>query len=434
MMMVLQLKQAINQKPAHPEIICMNDAPSAVLNQPLTLPCGVVLKNRLCKSAMSENLAPADHGPDERFCRLYETWALGGVGLGITGNVMVDETALGEPNNVVIADDRHIKRLHSWASAGTQNNTQLWVQLNHPGKQVPKSLSRVPVAPSAIPFSGKLAPFFNPPRELTTAEIETIIHRFANAAGIVKEAGFTGVQIHGAHGYLVSQFLSPRHNQRRDAWGGSLENRMRFLLEIYRAIRAAVGPLFPVGIKLNSSDFSRDGFTEEESAAVVISLAAEGIDLVEISGGTYEKPVMSGREHPKRVLTHEAYFISHAENIRRTVDIPLVITGGFRTARGMASAIRQNGVDLVGLARPLAIDPHLPEKIFSGMDYVSPVKPLLTGVSYIDKLPLLEVTWYEQQLAFLAGGQSSRPDRSVWLSLGQTLFENGLEVFRRRRA
>jgi len=412
----------------------MTDTPSAVLNQPFTLPCGASIKNRLCKSAMSENFASPDYGPNKRFQWLYEAWAMGGVGLSITGNVMVDGTALGEPNNVVIDGERHLDRLAAWAKAGTVEKTHLWVQLNHPGKQIPKTLARTPVAPSAIGFSGDLARFFNPPRALETVEIEAIIEKFAASAKTVQKAGFTGVQIHGAHGYLVSQFLSPRHNQRDDKWGGSLENRLRFLLEIYRAVRKTVGKAFPVGLKLNSSDFLKDGFSEAESEQVVAKLAEEGIDLVEISGGTYEKPAMSGRIQAVRQSPREAYFLSYAENLRRDIDVPLMITGGFRTAAGMAAAIGKNGIDFVGLARALAIDPGLPNKIFSGTDYVSPVKPLITGVSFIDRLPLLEVTWYEQQMARIADGKPPVPDRSVWLSLGQTLLENGMEVFRRRRA
>jgi 2,4-dienoyl-CoA reductase-like NADH-dependent reductase (Old Yellow Enzyme family) len=412
----------------------MKAKPSTILKKPLTLPCGITLKNRLCKSAMSENLAAADNGPNKRLCRLYETWAKGGIGLCITGNVMVDPTALGEPNNVVISDDRHMERLSAWATAGTKDDTHLWVQLNHPGKQIPKTLAREPVAPSAIGFSGDLARFFNPPRALSEDEIHTIIKRFATSAGIVKQAGFTGVQIHGAHGYLVSQFLSPRHNQREDQWGGPLENRMRFLMEIYRAIRKTVGPAYPVGIKLNSSDFLKDGFSEDESAEVVAALTEEGIDLVEISGGTYEKPAMAGRIRAVQSSESEAYFLAYAEKVRKRVDIPLMVTGGFRTGAGMAETVKKNGIDLVGLARPLAIDPDLPNKILSGADYVSAVKPLMTGISFVDRLPLLEVTWYEQQLALMADGKVPQPDHNVWLSLGQTIIENGLEIFRKRRA
>lgn len=194
--------------------------PQAVLAQPLTLPNGVVLKNRLLKSAMSEALGLRGGAPSPELTRLYQAWAEGGIGLCITGNVMVDRAALGEPGNVVIEDDRDLAALSTWARAATGNATQCWVQLNHPGKQAPKGLNRETVAPSAVPFRADMQAFFATPRALTDAEIHALVQRYGKAAGLVKQAGFSGVQIHGAHGYLVSQFLSPHHNQRTDDWGG----------------------------------------------------------------------------------------------------------------------------------------------------------------------------------------------------------------------
>ncbi|MCD6585856.1 MAG: NADH:flavin oxidoreductase/NADH oxidase family protein [Desulfobacteraceae bacterium] len=412
----------------------MSKSHSDILNNPLTLPCGAQIKNRLCKSAMSENLASVAHSPTPRLSNLYDRWSSGGIGLCITGNIMIDSNALGEPRNVVIENESIMDELRSWAASGTQNNTHLWIQLNHPGKQSPNTLSKEPVAPSAIPFSGALQKFFNPPRKLDESEIKDLVQRFAKAAGIVKKVGFTGVQIHGAHGYLVSQFLSPNHNQRADNWGGSAENRMRFLLEIYRAIRKTVGTKFPVGVKLNSSDFMHGGFTEDESIAVAVALADEGIDLIEISGGTYERPAMTGRTGKGKAHDAEAYFLSYATKIRSHVQTPLMITGGFRTSGGMAQAVTENHIDLVGLARPMAIDPELPNKIFSGDHYSSTVKPLTTGIKLIDKMALLEVTWYEQQLAYIAKEKNPKPDQSIWFSLAKTMIENGFQVFQKRRA
>jgi 2,4-dienoyl-CoA reductase-like NADH-dependent reductase (Old Yellow Enzyme family) len=412
----------------------MTATPSDILKTPLTLPCGVRIKNRMAKSAMSENLAGVDHAPTPLLVNLYERWAAGGIGLCITGNIMVDASALGEPRNVVVEDETFLEGLRSWAAAGTKNKTHLWAQLNHPGKQSPKALSEAPVAPSAIGFSGALQKFFNPPRALAEAEIKDLIQRFANTAKIVKKAGFTGVQIHGAHGYLVSQFLSPKHNQRTDDWGGTPENRMRFVLEIYRAIRNAVGKKFPIGVKLNSSDFMHGGFTEGESIAVAKALANEGIDLIEISGGTYERPAMAGLPDRKKTSDAEAYFLAYAEKIRDQVETPLMITGGFRTAAGMAGAVAKKHIDLVGMARPMAIDPELPGKILSGEDYVSAVKPLTTGLDALDKMALLEVTWYEQQLAYIAHGKNPKPDQNIWFSLAKTILTTGFQVFQKRRA
>ena len=206
------------------------DSPQDLLQQALTLPNGSRLKNRLAKSAMSEALGTTDNHATEALVRLYGRWAAGGIGLLITGNAMIDRRALGEPNNVAIEDDSDMPLLQRWAAAGQANGTQLWVQLNHPGRQSPKGLNAENVSPSAVPFSPALQAFFAPPRALTEDEIVALIQRFARSAGIVKRAGFSGVQIHAAHGYLISQFLSPLTNQRSDQWGGSAENRRRFVL------------------------------------------------------------------------------------------------------------------------------------------------------------------------------------------------------------
>ena len=240
-----------------------------LLAQTLTLPNGSVLPNRLAKSALSETLGTMDNRVTPALVRLYERWAQGGTGLLITGNIMVDRRALGEPGNVVIEDDRDLALLKAMAEGVARHGSRLWAQINHPGKQSPKGLNRENVSPSAIPFGKQMQAFFDTPRELTEPEILDIIARFGRAAGVVKQAGFHGVQIHGAHGYLVSQFLSPKHNVRTDGWGGSAENRRRFVLAVYQAMRDAVGPDFPIGIKLNSADFQRGGFTEEESLDLI---------------------------------------------------------------------------------------------------------------------------------------------------------------------
>ena len=208
-----------------------------LLSQPLTLKNGAVIPNRFAKSAMSETLGTIDNRMTEQLVTLYRTWAQGGVGLSITGNVMVDRHHIGEPQNVVVDDERDLPLLQAWAEAGKANGGAIWMQLNHPGKQIPKMLNSEPVSPSAIPFRKELKSMFGTPRALTGDEIEVIVSRFAISAAVAEKAGFDGVQIHGAHGYLISQFLSPHHNQRDDEWGGNPENRMRFVLAVYRAIR-----------------------------------------------------------------------------------------------------------------------------------------------------------------------------------------------------
>ena len=296
------------------------------LNSPVEITPTTVARNRLFKSAMSEQLADRNNAPTPDLIQLYTTWARGGTGVLVTGNVMIDRNALGEPRNVVLDEQSDPELFRRWAEAGTANDTQLWMQLNHPGKQIPNLISKEPVAPSAIPLEGGLEKSFNCPRALTEPEIEELVRRFAWAAARAKEWGFTGVQIHGAHGYLVNQFLSGHHNRRDDRWGGSLENRMRFLREIYRAIRTEVGEDFPIGVKLNSADFQRGGFSEEESMQVIQTLQADGLDLVEVSGGNYENPSMVGANVKESTLQREAYFLEYAEQARRLLDIPLVVT------------------------------------------------------------------------------------------------------------
>ena len=194
---------------------------TVTLDQPLELPCGATLKNRLGKSAMSETLGTTDNRGTAKLTRLYRAWARGGTGLSVTGNVMIDRRALGEPCNVVLEDRRDMDRLKAWARAGRENGTHLWMQINHPGKQAPAALNRETVSPSAVPFSDpNLKRFFHVPRALTVAEIEDLVRRFGETAALAKEAGFAGVQIHGAHGYMVSQFLSPRHNRREASFRG----------------------------------------------------------------------------------------------------------------------------------------------------------------------------------------------------------------------
>lgn len=408
------------------------------LASPLTLPNGAVIGNRFGKSAMSESLGTPDNRMTGALPRLYRRWSAGGTGLLITGNVMVDRRHLGEPNNVALEDDRDLTLLKRWAEAGTANGTQLWMQLNHPGRQVIKFIDRDPVAPSAVPFRKDMQAMFATPRALTDAEITDIITRFGNAARLARQAGFTGAQIHGAHGYLVSQFLSPLTNQRTDRWGGSPENRMRFVVEIYQAMRAATGPDFCLSIKLNSADFQRGGFTEEESMQVAATLAGLGIDLIEISGGTYEQPEMAGGNVRTSTREREAYFLKYAEQIRARIgNTPLMVTGGFRSAQAMREAIASGATDIVGLARPLAMEPDLPKRILAGENVKSVVAPITTGIRMVDEMAMMEVSWYARQLHRMgAGKEPAKQPRGFWslLAVLMEMASNGLRSRRVRAA
>lgn len=400
------------------------------LSQPLTLRGGVVLKNRLAKGALSESLARRDHTPGTRIKNLYRRWSQNDLGLVITGNVMVDRRAIGEPGNVVVEDDRAFDDLVEWAQIIKDGGAAALAQINHPGRQAPRTLTPQPVAPSAVALAGT-GGMFAEPRELTHDEIEDIIRRFATTAGVLIRAGFDGVQIHGAHGYLVSQFLSPLANRRDDAWGGTPEKRRRFVLEIVRAIRAEIGPDATLAIKLNSADFQRGGFSEDESLEVVRELAAEGIDLLEISGGTYASAAMLGVDPSLKDSTRrrEAYFIEYAERVRAELpDLPLMLTGGFRSVESMNDAIASGAVDLVGLGRPLAVEPDVPGQLLDGSVTRSVVTPKRSGIKLIDNLT--ELTAYTVQMWRMADGREPAPRRHPAVNVAQYLVRNGIDSVR----
>jgi 2,4-dienoyl-CoA reductase-like NADH-dependent reductase (Old Yellow Enzyme family) len=405
----------------------------SLLERPFTLPNGFEIPNRLAKAALSEGLGRRDLTPGPRIKNLYRRWSGSGLGLVITGNVMVERTGIGEPGNVLVEDRSSIDDLAEWASTAKSGGSKAWVQINHAGRQTPRTLVPNPVAPSAVAVPGT-ARAFAQPRELTSREIEELIQRYATTAAIVTEAGFDGVQIHGAHGYLVSQFLSPLSNRRTDAWGGTPEKRRRFAVELFRAVRAAVGPDTPVAIKLNSADFQRGGFGEDESLEVVRALAAEGLDLLEISGGTYTAAAMLGVDPSLKESTRrrEAYFLDYAERVRAELpDLPLMLTGGFRSADGMVEAVDSGAVDLVGLGRPLTVQPDFPRDLLAGRVDESAVSPRRSGIRLLDSLT--ELTFYTVQMWRMAAGKEPAPDRPAALNVGRYLLNNGLESLRMPR-
>jgi 2,4-dienoyl-CoA reductase-like NADH-dependent reductase (Old Yellow Enzyme family) len=395
------------------------------LRFPLALRSGAVLPNRLAKAAMSEVLGDLDGAPTEKLVTLYERWGKSGAGLLISGHVIVDATARAEAGNVVIEDDRHLPMLRRWAEAAQAHGTKMWLQLNHAGRQSPRRLSRRPLAPSAVAMKG-FAGAFAKPRAMTEPEIEAIIERFARAATVAKAAGFHGVQIHAAHGYLISQFLSPRTNLRDDAWGGDPMRRARFLLEVVRAVRAAVGPAYPIGVKLNSADFQRGGFTIDQAMEVARALDTAGIDLLEVSGGNYESPAMAGSgelpaEQRQSSRDREAYFLTYAQQIRTVTAVPILLTGGMRTRAAMESALASGAVDVIGLARPMAYAPELPGQLLAGTVDAAPVVKIRSRIRAIDDA--LQVMWFLAQLHEMGAGRD--PD----LELGKlTALWRGLRV------
>lgn len=334
---------------------------------PLHLPGGQTIKNRIAKAAMEENMADAAHLPGPALRQLYRAWAKGGAGLLLTGNVMVAPDAVTGPAGVILDAGQPLQPFREWAKAGRANGARLWMQINHPGRQVYAATNRQAQAPSAVPMAIEgYAHLFARPRAMSEAEIAEVIRRFADTAALAEQAGFDGVQIHAAHGYLLSQFLSPLTNHRNDQWGGSLQNRARLLVEITRAVRARVAPGFGVGVKLNSSDFQKGGFEPEDAVEVVRLLNPLGVDLVELSGGSYESPAMHGRPQRESTRAREAYFVDFARDVVAMAAMPVMVTGGIRRRATAEAALAPDGnrpgVAMVGLAQAMAYAPDLPNR------------------------------------------------------------------------
>ncbi|MGI9299579.1 MAG: NADH:flavin oxidoreductase/NADH oxidase family protein [Luminiphilus sp.] len=350
-----------------------------MLEQPLTLPCGAVVPNRLCKAAMTEGLAHPDGSASEELARLYGVWSDGGSGLLLSGNIQVDGDHLERPGNVVV--DRELSEsafnaLAEMASQGTRAGNHLWAQISHAGRQTQKIVNPSPKAPSAVRIRLPQSQF-GEPVALTGSEIEALIERFVSCAVVCKRAGFTGVQFHAAHGYLLSQFLSPLTNQREDEWGGSLENRSRALIRIVKETRDRVGAEFPISVKLNSADFQKGGFEFDDSLRVAQWLAESGIDLIEISGGTYEQPRLLDLEGiepieeqaiARSTMAREAYFVDFAKAMRDSLSIPIMVTGGLRRREVMAHVLKTGAADMIGLGRPLCMDTDGPKALLQGAD------------------------------------------------------------------
>jgi 2,4-dienoyl-CoA reductase-like NADH-dependent reductase (Old Yellow Enzyme family) len=384
------------------------------LSKPIVLPCNATIANRLVKSAMSEGIADASNHSTPRLETLYRRWASSGAGLLLSGNVQVDHWHLERPGNVVIDDESGMETLRSLAQAGTSGGTHFWLQLSHTGRQVSSSINPSPLAPSsveiAVPRGAGLA--FAPPREMTEAEIDKVIRQFAFAAKQTRAAGFTGVELHAAHGYLLSQFLSPLSNRRTDKWGGSLENRARLLLEVIAAVRKAVGPAFPIGIKLNSSDFQKGGFTHAECIALTKTLNDTTLDLLELSGGSLEQPKLVGLtvkeegedRRSNSTIKREAYFVDFARAVRDVARMPVMVTGNFRTFEGMVAALQEGDLDLVGLGRPLIADPLTSSYLLAGAIERTPAPEDSLNVLHL--LP-----WFNVQIERLADGLE--PDLSL---------------------
>ncbi|MFC9530249.1 NADH:flavin oxidoreductase/NADH oxidase family protein [Streptomyces sp. NPDC056975] len=358
------------------------------LFSPLPLRSGQVLNNRIAKAAMEENMAGDGQLPDQRLLTLYRRWAAGGTGLLITGNVMVHAEALTGPGGIVLDENAPLKPFTEWAEAGKSGGGTIWMQINHPGRQVASNMPGVVWGPSDVGVDlGRHSGRFGRPTAMTPAQIDATVTRFAVTAHRAEKAGFDGVEVHAAHGYLLSQFLSPLVNKRTDQWGGSLENRARMLLDVVRAVRDAVSPSFAVAVKLNSADFQRGGFDADDARQVIEMLEPLGVDLVELSGGSYESPAMTGRTADARTQAREAYFLDLAKDLVRTSPLPLMLTGGI-TRRATAERVLDSGVAIVGMGTALAVTPDLPDRWRSHRESARQMAP---------------VTWSDKALASAAG-------------------------------
>ena len=338
-----------------PRKTALNTASNISLFSPITLPNGRLLKNRIIKSAMSDSLADGQGNPTPSQMRLYERWAEGGLAASIIGEVQGDPRYPEKPGNLVLDDAADLKAFRVLARRGSANGAQLWLQLGHAGAMAHLPISK-PRGPSAIDF-----PEFRS-EAMSIAEIRAVPDCFARTALRAAELGFGGVQIHAAHGFLLSQFLSPLFNRRTDAYGGSIQARMRLLIETVEAVRASVPSDFVVAVKLNATDQLDGGLTEDEALEVVAGLEGKGVDLLDISGGTYFPGAPSSSER----ATNGPYFVEFARAARRLISVPLMVTGGFKRKEEAEAAVRSGDVDVVGVARGIVLDPSLPAKWRTG--------------------------------------------------------------------
>ncbi len=401
---------------------------------PLTLPNGATLPNRLAKAAMEENMAATGHLPGDDIFQLYKTWSAGGTGLLITGNVMVDHRAMTGPGGIALEADTPLEPFKRWAQAGAQNGTKIWMQINHPGRQVYAAMGGQVLSPSDISLDmGKHSKLFAKPSPMTEAEIQDLIQRFVTTAARAVEAGFNGIQIHAAHGYLLSQFLSPLTNKRSDQWGGCLENRARLLYEVVKAVKQALPKDIAITVKLNSADFQRGGFDSQDALAVVKALGDLQVDLVELSGGSYESPAMQGNTADGRTLDREAYFLEFAKDIAKQAPMPIMTTGGI-VRLPVAQNVLDEGVDMVGIGRALAFSPDLPAVWKTSPDAIA----TLPDVKWKDKtmaaIATMAIT--KRQLQRMGKGKAPKSNLSPLISLisDQVRLKKLTKIYRQRYA
>lgn len=356
-----------------------------ILNQSVILPCGAIIKNRLAKSAMSDSLANGNGKATQAHARLYERWAQNDVALSIIGEVQGSFQYPEKPGNIVLNTDKNQEKMRELAKRGTINGAHLWVQLGH-GGALSHALISQPKGPSALKIDGFQCD------EMGIDEIKALPLAFAKTAKLAQQAGFSGIQVHAAHGFLLSQFLSPLFNRRSDMYGGSIEARCKIIIDVITQIRKTVGSKFPIGIKINSSDQLESGLTEDDALNVIRMLDGTSVDLIEISGGTYFPGVKSSSDRKGS----GAYFIEFAQRAKEITQIPVMVTGGFKYQAQAIEAITGSGIDVIGLARAFIINPQLAKDWLNNKN-VEPIFPRFQATP-----PGGITAWYTLYLSALA--------------------------------
>lgn len=381
----------------------------------LVLPSGLVLDNRIVKAAMEENMATAQQEPGEEIYNLYAAWAKGGMGAIITGNVMIDRLCMTGPGGISLHAQSDIAPYIEWARIAKANGSKIIMQINHPGRQTYKNLGGKTLSPSDVALNlGKHSSLFAKPKAMTEAEIQDVITRFTVTAIKAEEAGFDGVQIHAAHGYLLSQFLSPLVNKRDDKWGGDIKNRARLLLQVVQNVKQGVSETFSVSVKLNSADFQRGGFDIDDAKYVVKQLEETGIDFVELSGGSYEAPAMQGRSADEKTLGREAYFLEFAKAIASHTSLKVMTTGGIKRLEVANQVIAEN-IDLVGIASAMAFNPELANMWAKTPDMLGFIPSVKWKNKTLSALATMAIV--RRQLQRLGKSKKPKPNSSPLLSL-----------------
>lgn len=346
----------------------MNDK-FTVISRPLKLANGIATANRIVKSAMSEALADERNDASDGQIAIYARWGKSGAGMLITGNALIDRRHLEHPANFVLDEHTDKARTRNYASAAKSGGAVVLAQLSHPGRQ--QGAENLGYRPLSISDLRLNLPNYETPDAATEEELAEVIAKFAAAAALAEEAGFDGVEIHCAHGYLLSSSLSPQINTRTDRWGGSSANRARLVLSVVRAVRESVGRNFVIAAKLNSADFQKNGFDAADSVSVAVMLQDAGVHFIEISGGNFESPMAYRHAAKNSALTNgtnlrEAYFLEYARDVKAALHIPVMVTGGFRSVAVMNAALTENATDLIGIGRPFVVAPEFPADILNG--------------------------------------------------------------------